>query len=158
MLDLVIIVLAYYLILVFPLRGLRAFGHALRLLQLDVFLCAAVVLHLCLNAIFRVYSIVNRYVGLAQAMWIVKASVLSVCILLLLDLVLTASAGRLIPLSVVVVGGAFACAAMIAAAFLQPRVPGHQPVSREPRETRTHSRSGGRGRHAGAEHRPDTAR
>jgi FlaA1/EpsC-like NDP-sugar epimerase len=116
-LDLVIVVLAYYLILAFRFQGSIPGSMHFGSLNLAIFLSAAIVLHICLNAVFHVYSIVNRYVGLHQATWIAKAGMLSICVLLLLDLVWPTGQGRLVPLSVVLVGGSAASAAMIALRF-----------------------------------------
>jgi FlaA1/EpsC-like NDP-sugar epimerase len=117
LLDATIVVLAYYLILAFRFDGAIPRGMRLGSLDLMVFLCVAIVLHVCLNAAFRVYSIVNRYVGLSQALWVVQAALVSVCVLLLVDLAWSRGHARPMPLSVVLVGGAIAAAAMIAVRF-----------------------------------------
>lgn len=115
--DVVLIFLAYYLILVFRLQGSVPESMGLGSQPFLIFLAAAVVLHLGFNTLFHVYSIVNRYVGLPQATWVVKATVASVVLLLVLDLAWWTGGSRLVPLSVVIVGGAAAGTAMLAVRF-----------------------------------------
>ena len=115
--DLVIVVLSYYLILAFRFQGSIPDDMDWGSYNLTVFLIAAVVFHLGFNALFHVYAIVNRYVGLPQATWIVWATGASITVLLVVDLVWPTEMGRLVPLSVVVVGGAAAGAAMTAVRF-----------------------------------------
>ncbi|MGI5939419.1 MAG: polysaccharide biosynthesis protein [Thermoleophilia bacterium] len=115
--DLVLVFLAYYLILLFYSQGAPSLGMYVDSTHFIIFMVAAIVLHLCLNAVFRVYSIVNRYVGLPQAVWIVRATIVSVILLLLLDAAWLSGGQRLVPPSVVLVGGAAAGAAMLAVRF-----------------------------------------
>ena len=49
-----------------------------------LFMALAVTSHLLLNWVFHVYSIVTRYVGLSQALWIVEASALTTALLLVI--------------------------------------------------------------------------
>jgi FlaA1/EpsC-like NDP-sugar epimerase len=115
---LVIVVLSYYAMLIFRYEGYLPEGLEFGSYRLSFFLGAAVIVHLAFNSFLHVYSIVNRYVGLQQALWIVKATVASVAVLLLLDLFWPRSGSmRLVPLSVVLVGGALAGAIMIAFRF-----------------------------------------
>jgi FlaA1/EpsC-like NDP-sugar epimerase len=116
-LDLVIVVIAYYLMLVFRYQGHLPQGLGFGSYRLSVFLATAVVVHLSFNALFHVYSIVHRYVGLPQALWIVKATAASVALLLVLDLLWRIGHLRLVPLSVVLVGGAMAGGFMLAFRF-----------------------------------------
>ncbi len=115
--DFILIFFAYYLILVFRFQGSIPADMSLGSYKFGVFLAAAMILHLGLNGVFHVYSIVNRYVGLPQATWIVKATVVSAAALLVLDLAWGTATGRLVPLSVVVVGAAAAGTAMLAVRF-----------------------------------------
>ena len=116
-LDACVVFLAYYLILTFRFAGDIPDTMHLGSRNLALFLVAAVVFHISLNAAFRVYSIVSRYVGLRQALWISWAGTIAVLILFLVDIFWVTSHGRLVPLSVVIVGGAAASVAMTALRF-----------------------------------------
>ncbi len=116
-LDVLIVVVAYYLILAFRYQGaipLRLHFHSM---ELWGFIAAAVGLHLALNWVFHVYSIVNKYVGLHQALWVLRAATTSVLGLLVIDLGWPTVHGRLMPLSVVVFGGYAAAVLMLAVRF-----------------------------------------
>ena len=115
--DFILVFLAYYLILVFRFQGSLPADMGLGSYKFGVFFAAAVIVHLGLNSMCHVYSIVNRYVGLPQASWIVKATALSVVGLLVLDLAWRSGTGRIVPLSVVIVGGAVAGTAMLSVRF-----------------------------------------
>jgi len=116
-LDLAIVVVVYYVILAFRFAGSVPEGMGWGSYRLTVFLTAAVIIHLTANAAFGVYWIVQRYVGLPQAKQIVKATLVSVGLLLLLDLYWPTGGARLVPLSVVVVGGLAAGAVMTGVRF-----------------------------------------
>jgi len=81
-----------------------------------VFMALAVASHVLLNWLFHVYSIVNRYVGLSQALWIVEASALTTALLLTVALLWPAGS-HLMPLSVVILGGACALVSMVGLRF-----------------------------------------
>ena len=117
LLDLIIVFFAYYLIVVFRYEGSIPEKTSLGSPDFSIFIIAAIVLHLGFNAVFHVYSIVTRYVGLSQAKWIVNATVASIVTLVVVDLVVPASSGRLVPLTVVVVGGCATGVAMTAVRF-----------------------------------------
>ncbi len=65
--DFVLVFLAYYLILAFRFQSSIPADMGLGSDKFNIFIVAAIILHLGLNAVFHVYSIVNRYVGLPQA-------------------------------------------------------------------------------------------
>ena len=127
--DFVLVFLAYYLLLAFRFQGSIPADMGLGSDKFNIFLVAAIILHLGFNTVFRVYSIVNRHVGLPQACWVVRATMVSVAALLVFDLAWRTDTGRLVPLSVVVVGGGAAGAAMLAVRFysrlFQTRGVGH---------------------------------
>ncbi|MBN1630197.1 MAG: hypothetical protein JW990_10565, partial [Thermoleophilia bacterium] len=116
-LDLLIVILAYWLALAFRFAGSVPESTNWGSRNLSIFLAAAVVVHLGLNTVFRVYSIVNRYVGLPQARWMLGATTSSIVVLLALDLAWPTGAGHLVPLSVILVGGIGTGLAMTAVRF-----------------------------------------
>ena len=81
-----------------------------------VFMALAVATHLVLNWVFHVYAIVTRYVGLSQALWIVEASALTTALLLTV-VILWPGGSHLMPVSVVVFGGACALVCMVGLRF-----------------------------------------
>ena len=117
LLDVIIIVLAYDVILGFRFQRAVPDDFVLGSPKVLHFLVIAVVVHVGFNAGYHVYSIVNRYVGLPQASWIAGATIASVLVLLLVDLGWLFTGAFLMPLSVVLLGGATAGVAMIAVRF-----------------------------------------
>ncbi len=105
--DVAIIVLAYYLVLNF--RYAWSFADW-RVWSADfaIFAGMAVLVHLGINWIAGVYSIVSRYMSLAQAVRVGQAGILAVAVLFTLVVAWPLAAGGsgyLIPRSVVIGGG-----------------------------------------------------
>jgi FlaA1/EpsC-like NDP-sugar epimerase len=105
--DVVIIVLAYYLILNFRYAWSFSDWRGWNT-DFAIFAGMAVVVHLGLNWITGVYSIVSRYMSLAQAVRVGQAGILAVAVLFALVVawpLMAGSSGYLIPRSVAIGGG-----------------------------------------------------
>ncbi len=113
--DVPLVGLSYYLALTFRFEGHVPAGLGPRG-TFPVFVILAIVLHLGANRLARVYSIVNRYIGLKQALRIVQAAVVSGTILLVLVAWIPTSV-HLTPLTVIPVGGTLAMVAMVGVRF-----------------------------------------
>jgi FlaA1/EpsC-like NDP-sugar epimerase len=120
--DIAIILLVYY--------GFFDFRHAVTAGSLAdwhpwtrefaLFVCAAVALHVGLNYLVGNYTIVNRYVGLNQAVRLVKAGAAAIGLLLVLVVawsMIGDHIGYLVPRSLPLVGGLLVLAAMVALRF-----------------------------------------
>ena len=113
--DALIVVLAYYLALTFRFEG--RIPHSLGFEGTFWFFAVpAVVIHAVANAASNAYRIMNRYIGLEQAMRIVEASAISTFVLLVF-VVVVPRAEHLTPLIVVPVGGVLAMVGMVGVRF-----------------------------------------
>ncbi len=114
--DAIIIVVAYYAALLFRFAGDIPAELTFTSRHFVTFAALAIVAHLVANWVGSVYTIVNRYVGLSQALRLGEGSLIAVVVLFLI----TAGwpTGRhLLPFSVVIVGGVGATIAMIGVRF-----------------------------------------
>lgn len=116
-LDLILVLAAYFLVFGFRYQASWPEQISVSPYGFGVFMVIAVVVHLAFNTLFRVYSIINRYVGVPQAIWIVKATVSSIVALIVVDLAWSISGTRPFPLSVVAVGGVAVGVAMLGLRF-----------------------------------------
>ncbi|MCL5942116.1 MAG: polysaccharide biosynthesis protein, partial [Actinobacteria bacterium] len=114
--DVVIVLGAYYLALVFRFAAQVPADLAFHSRRFLLFAGLAVTLHLLANRLASVYAIVNRYIGLVQALRLAQASAVST-LLLMPTAVLWPGDQNLLPLSVVAVGGVLAMVAMIGVRF-----------------------------------------
>jgi FlaA1/EpsC-like NDP-sugar epimerase len=112
--DAAIVVASYYIALSFRFAGAIPSEFGVRSRDLLMFALLAVLVHLMANELFAVYTIVTRYVGLSQALNIVKAVSLSVAILFAIDWV---APSRMVPLSVVLAGGMIAVVGLVGVRF-----------------------------------------
>ncbi len=105
--DAVVVVLVYYLVLNFRYAGSMADWEAWSA-QFAIFAAMAVVVHLVVNWLTGVYTIVSRYMSLAQAVRVGQAGILSVVVLFIVVVVwplFSEQATYLVPRSVVLGGG-----------------------------------------------------
>ena len=114
--DVVIILVAYYLALVFRFAGEIPPQLSYHGASFLTFAPLAVVAHLVTNRFGRVYRIVNRYIGLVQALHVTEACIMAASFLFLVS-VFWPGASHLVPLSVVVVGGLGTASAMVGVRF-----------------------------------------
>jgi FlaA1/EpsC-like NDP-sugar epimerase len=119
--DTAIVLLSYYLVLNF-----RFEGNFLRWIawtpDFAIFVSIAVAVHLAINWFTGVYSIVGRYMSLAQAVRLAQAGILACGVLLFLAIVWPLWAdgsSYLAPRSVVLGGGIAVVTLMIGSRFLQ---------------------------------------
>ena len=113
--DALIVVVAYYLALTFRFEG--RIPHSLGIEgTFWFFAIPAIVVHVVANAASNAYRIMNRYIGLEQAMRIVEASAISAFVLLVF-VVVVPRAEHLTPLIVVPVGGVLAMVGMVGVRF-----------------------------------------
>ena len=113
--DAVFIALAYYLALTFRFEG--RIPHSLGLEgSFSVFVLLAIAIHVLANGFSHAYRIVNRYIGLEQALRIAEASAVSAMALIVVVLVVP-TPEHITPLSVVPVGGIVAMVGMIGVRF-----------------------------------------
>ena len=113
--DAILLVLAYYLALAFRFEG--RIPHSLGLEgSFPAFIVLAIAVHLYVNWAARAYTIVNRYIGLRQALRIAEAAVAGTLGLVLLVASLP-TAEHVTPLSVIPIGGLFAMVGMIGVRF-----------------------------------------
>ncbi|MBU2603174.1 MAG: polysaccharide biosynthesis protein [Actinobacteria bacterium] len=114
--DAIIIVIAYYATLAFRFAGRIPEDISFTSRSFAIFAALAIFAHLAANWVGSVYAIVNRYVGLPQALRLGEGSLVVVAVLTLIAL--GWPTGRhLLPLSVVIVGGVGATVAMIGVRF-----------------------------------------
>ncbi len=119
--DIGIILAIYYLVLNFRYAGSFADWKSWTV-GFAVFAGMAVAVHLVVNWFTGVYSIVSRYMSLAQAVRMGQAGILAVAILFALVVawpLYTGASSYLIPRSVVVAGGMATVVLMIAARFVR---------------------------------------
>jgi PAS domain S-box-containing protein len=114
--DVFVILLAYYLALALRFDAQIPRQYAVFGSSFWIFAAFAVVVHIGVNRFFRVYRIVARYVGLVQALWIVQATLVSIPVLLAVS-ALWPGSGRLMPLTVILIGGVAAGMGMVALRF-----------------------------------------
>lgn len=118
--DAVLVASMYYIVLNFRYAGSFADWKSVTA-DFALFLGAAVVLHLTVNWLTGVYSIVSRYMSLAQAIRVGQAGILAIA--LLFGLVVTSplyldSSNYLVPRTVVIGGGLAAVMFMIGVRFV----------------------------------------
>lgn len=117
--DIVIILVMYYLVLNFRYAGSLTDWETWTS-GFAIFAAVAVVVHLAVNWLTGVYTIVGRYMSLAQAVRVGEAGVVAVALLFIfvaVGSVFMDSSGYLIPRSVVVGGGLAAVICMIGIRF-----------------------------------------
>ncbi|MHB0980930.1 MAG: polysaccharide biosynthesis protein [Thermoleophilia bacterium] len=114
--DVAIVVLAYYLALAFRFAGHIPEYLAYSSRNFLIFAALASVTHLLANRLAAVYAIVNRYVGLPQALRVGYASVAATAVLLVVT-ELWPGEQHLLPLSVVLLGGLMAGVIMTGVRF-----------------------------------------
>jgi FlaA1/EpsC-like NDP-sugar epimerase len=117
--DTVVVLLAYYLALNFRYAGTMADWKAWTA-SFALFAAVAVVVHIAINWLTGVYTIVSRYMSLAQAVRVGQAGILSVAVLFIVVVVWPLAAGEsayLVPRSVVMGGGFAAIICMIGVRF-----------------------------------------
>ncbi len=117
--DAILLMLAYYLALAFRFEGRIPPSLGLEG-SFPVFIVLAIAVHIYVNWAARAYTIVNRYIGLRQALRIAEAAGASTFGLLLLVASLPTSE-HVTPLSVIPIGGLVAMVAMIGVRFY-PRI------------------------------------
>jgi FlaA1/EpsC-like NDP-sugar epimerase len=123
LMDAVIVMVVYYLVLNFRYAGTVS-NWASWTMHFAVFAGFAAIVHVEANWLVGAYSIVNRYIGLSQAMRVAQAGAAAVGILFLIVVGWSAipqGGGYLVPRTVVIGGGLVAIAVMIALRF-SPRV------------------------------------
>ena len=117
--DVLIVLAAYYLVLMFRYAGTTPEWHAWTS-SLAIFAAIAVVVHLAINWLTGIYTIINRYMSLVQAVRVAQAGILSTAVLFIVVVTwpLYANGGNyLVPRSVVVGGGVLALIVMIGVRF-----------------------------------------
>lgn len=114
--DATIIVVVYYATLAFRFAGRVPEDISFTSRSFAIFAALAIVAHLVANWVGSVYTIVNRYVGLPQALRLGEGSLVVVVVLFLIAAGWP-SGRHLLPLSVVIVGGVGATVAMIGVRF-----------------------------------------
>jgi len=117
--DVVIVFAMYYLLLNFRYAG-TVEGWSAWTLDFAIFAVVAIVVHVAVNWLTGVYSIVNRYMSLAQAVRVGQAGVLAVALLFIIVVgwpLYTGQDSYLVPRSVVLGGGVAAILVMIGARF-----------------------------------------
>jgi FlaA1/EpsC-like NDP-sugar epimerase len=117
--DVAIVLLSYYLVLNFRFAGSLSDWMAWSA-GFALFAGIAVVVHVTVNWLTGVYSIVGRYMGLAQAVRLIESGILSFGFLLLVVVVwplLSTGAGYLAPRTVVIGGSALAVTLMTGIRF-----------------------------------------
>jgi len=132
--DVVVVVLCYYLVLNYRYQGTFLDWYA-GTVDFIIFASIAVIVHLVINWFTGVYSIVGRYMSLAQAVRLLEAGVLAFAVLLLVVIAwpfVTDSPSYLAPRSVVVGGGIAAVTLMISIRFFE-RV--WYEIARQPEQT-----------------------
>ncbi len=105
--DVAVILVTYYAVLNFRYAGTVVDWESWTA-DFAIFAAIAVVVHLAVNWLTGVYTIVGRYMSLAQAVRVGQAGIISVAILFIVVLVWPLSTGDssyLVPRSVVVGGG-----------------------------------------------------
>ena len=113
--DAVLLALAYYLALAFRFEGRIPPSLGLRG-SFPFFIVLAIAVHLYVNWAARAYTIVNRYIGLRQALRIAEAAVASTLGLVFVVASLP-TAEHVTPLSVIPIGGLLAMVGMIGVRF-----------------------------------------
>jgi FlaA1/EpsC-like NDP-sugar epimerase len=113
--DAVLLVLAYYLALAFRFEGRIPPSLGLEG-SFPIFIVLAIAVHIYVNWAARAYTIVNRYIGLRQALRIAEAAVASTFALMLFVASLS-TAEHVTPLSVIPIGGLLAMVGMIGVRF-----------------------------------------
>lgn len=114
--DLAVLVFAYYLALLLRFEG--AIPEEFDLLgSFPYFLLLALPAHLLVNWVAGNYSFVHRYIGLSETISLGRASAVASLFLLVADYALRLEGTRLVPLSVVIIGGFQGMAGMIAIRF-----------------------------------------
>jgi FlaA1/EpsC-like NDP-sugar epimerase len=119
--DVAIVILCYYLALNFRYEGSLLHWVAWTA-DFAIFISVAIVVHLLINWLTGVYSIVGRYMSLAHAVRLLQAGILVLAALLILVIawpLWTDGSGYLAPRSVVVAGSMAAATLMIGVRFLQ---------------------------------------
>lgn len=114
--DAAMVSACYYLALTFRFAGRIPVEYEFHSRGFLIFAVVAVVAHLVANRIFAVYTIVNRYVGLSQALNLAQASVMATAALLVVSAAWWGDR-RLVPLSVVLAGGILTGVGMVVVRF-----------------------------------------
>ncbi len=132
--DVALILVLYYLLLNYRYAGSFDEWRAWTA-DFGIFAGIAIVVHLAINWFTGIYSIISRYMSLAQAVRVGQAGILAVALLFVLVVawpLFTGDSGYLIPRSVVVGGGLATTVLMIATRFLR-RI--FYELSRQPEHT-----------------------
>lgn len=117
--DLGIVLLAYYLVLIFRYEGILPEWTAWTA-DFATFAAMAVVVHIVVNWVTGIYTIINRYMSLIQAVRVAQAGILATAVLFILAVTWPLYGGSddyLVPRSVVVGGGLIALIVMIGVRF-----------------------------------------
>ncbi|HEY5529138.1 MAG TPA: polysaccharide biosynthesis protein, partial [Thermoleophilia bacterium] len=123
LMDAVIVVVVYYLVLNFRYEGTVSTWNSWTT-NFGVFAGLAVIVHIEANWLVGAYSMVNRYIGLSQALRVAQAGFAAVALLFIIAVswsLLPGAGGNLLPRTVVLGGGVVAVAVMIGLRF-SPRV------------------------------------
>jgi FlaA1/EpsC-like NDP-sugar epimerase len=119
--DAVLVVLLYYLVLNFRFAGSFSDWHTWSV-NFGIFAAIAVVVHLLINWFSGVYTIISRYMSLAQAVRVGQAGILATALLYVLVVVwplFAHDSTYLIPRSVVLGGGLATVIFVIGARFVR---------------------------------------
>ncbi|MHB9149555.1 MAG: polysaccharide biosynthesis protein [Thermoleophilia bacterium] len=114
--DMVMVAACYYLALTFRFAGQIPAEYRFYGRNFLIFGALAVIIHLAANRLWAVYTIVNRYVGLSQALNIAQASVMATAALMVISAAWLGDR-RLVPLSVVLAGGILTAGGMVGVRF-----------------------------------------
>lgn len=117
--DVVAVFVAYYLMLLFRYQGMLP-DWTPWTAQFAAFIAMAVVIHVGINWATGVYSIVNRYMSLIQAIRVAWSSIVCVAVLFVINVIWPLATGGseyLVPRSVVLGGGALSLFAMVGVRF-----------------------------------------
>jgi len=117
--DVAVVLVAYYAVLNFRYAGVDS-DWQVWTADLAIFSAIAIVVHLAINWLTGVYSIVSRYMSLAQAVRVGQAGILAVATLFIIVVVwplATGDSNYLVPRTVVIGGGFSAIIAMIGLRF-----------------------------------------
>ncbi|MCL5734669.1 MAG: polysaccharide biosynthesis protein [Actinobacteria bacterium] len=117
--DLVIVLAAYYLALVFRYAGTEPEWRAWTT-DFAIFAAIAIAVHLAVNRLTGIYRILNRYMSLIQAVRVGQSGILATAVLFIVVVTWPLYAGAsdyLVPRSVVIGGGLLTVIAMIGMRF-----------------------------------------
>lgn len=117
--DVVIVLVAYLLVLMFRYEGMLP-EWTVWTADFAIFAAVAIVVHVAVNWLTGIYTIINRYMSLIQAVRVGQAGILATALLFIVTVVwpLVSDGGSyLVPRSVVVTGGLLALIVMIGVRF-----------------------------------------